>query len=88
MDPTYFIEKAGIDYALEWHLTSNHYPPVPMYMFDVCKQAIDFAIAEDWDELITLPKQVTFRNRNEARVFEIIENFHLHSFIVQDDPFE
>jgi hypothetical protein len=88
MDPTYFIEKAGIDYALEWHLTSNHYPPVPMYMFDICKQAIDFAIAEDWDEMIHLPDEVLYRGQSEVPVWAVIENFHLHSFIVQDDPFE
>ncbi len=31
----------SLEIALEWHLTHNHYPPVPVSMVGPCVEAID-----------------------------------------------
>jgi len=45
--------------AIRWHLGSNHYPPVPVFMDAVALAAIEAGQDEDWDKLIKLPKGCT-----------------------------
>lgn len=47
---------AQLDQALSWHLTSNHYPPVPTFFIPTCKAAIEAGQDEDWDREIPLPR--------------------------------
>ena len=47
--------------ALEWHVTANHFPPLPIEYVDVAVEVIDrldgaYAEDVDWDELVLLPK--------------------------------
>lgn len=81
------LEVADIDTALSWHLSSNHYPPVPLSMVPVCKQAIDAANRgeQDWDSVITLPDGVSWRGQSSAPVRAIIERHHLESFLSGPD---
>lgn len=57
--------------ALSWHLTSNHYPPLPSFFIPVAEQAIDLARDEDWDAEIDLPRfcveHKTLLDSDEAR---------------------
>lgn len=46
----------SLDTALSWHLSSNHYPPVPTFFIPTCKAAIEAGQDEDWDREIALPK--------------------------------
>ena len=73
------------DMILSWHLRSNHYPPVPLSMLDTCKEAIDKANNGLWDEMVDLPKGITWRDNDYAPVREIIEQHHLDAFLVRID---
>lgn len=94
-----------LDTALEWHLRHNHYPAAPAAFKETCKKAIEIgqqALAEDenehshghspkWEELVELPMGVQWKHRqdNKAPVGEIIESFHLDSFLhstIYDEP--
>lgn len=70
------------DIGLEWHLRSNHYPPVHIAFVPVAKQAIEAAVeanlTEEWellDEVVTMP------NGLEKSLGEIVEGLHLWAFI-------
>jgi hypothetical protein len=41
--------------AISWHLTSNHYPPLPAFFVPVALAAIEAGQDEDWDLEIDLP---------------------------------
>lgn len=75
-----------LEHALSWHLTANHFPPVPTSMIPACLAAIDAANAEDWDEEIALPDGVTYRDgRSVAPAWAIVEQHHLDAFLDGDD---
>lgn len=93
--------------AVSWHLTSNHYPPLPTFFIPVAVAAIHAAQNEDWDEELPLPlgcvehrvvlspsnedehtdcekePVVQWRDREDGlvRVADIVESFHLDSFL-------
>lgn len=67
--------------ALSWHLSANHYPPVPTSMVDACTAAINAAMDEEWDREIELPAGVSFKGRPTAPASAIIEQHHLQAFI-------
>ena len=62
---------------LSWHLTSNHYPPIPTFMIEPCIQAIEAGREGDGERLIALPDGVSWRGRAEAPAHAIIEQHHL-----------
>lgn len=64
--------------ALSWHLTSNHYPPVPTTMIEPCLEAI---VADDPEETIELPEGVLWKGGNVAPAWAIIEGHHLEAFV-------
>ena len=78
------VEDGMIDLrsALSWHLTSNHYPPVPTIMIDVAMAAIEAGNDEDWDRLIDLPDGVEHRRYGHSvPASAVIEDMHLDAFI-------
>lgn len=77
-----FAEQ-GVDLttALTWHLQSNHYPPVPVVLVRTCIEAIDFAIDDNWEDLVELPEGVTFKGQPVAPVWAIVENYHLDAWL-------
>ena len=46
---------APLDLALSWHLSSNHFPPVPAAFAATCAEAIRLAKDGEWDEEVELP---------------------------------
>lgn len=99
------IELAG---AVSWHLTSNHFPPLPTFFVPVAIAAIHAAQDGEWDEELNLPlgcvehtvvitedeneaehrdcpkdNVVQWRDREDGkvRVSDVIESFHLDSFL-------
>ena len=70
-----------IQRTMEWHLQSNHYPPVPSTMAEPCFEAIDHYNAEDYDAEVKLPYGVTFRGKEVAPAWQIIQTFHLEAFL-------
>lgn len=80
-------EEASIplETQIRWHLSSNHYPPVPVGMIAPCVEAIDKANEGDWDGEITLPEGFSWRGRTEVPAHVLVEEFHLDAWIVGDD---
>ena len=72
--------------AIEIHLRSNHYPPVPSSMVGPCLEAIDIVQRAQWGDAapnqpVTLPDGVTWQYSNCAPASVIVEEFHLDQFI-------
>ncbi len=69
--------------ALHWHLTSNHYPPLPPETLELAKEALKLAAQDDWDGIVDFgPSGIKHRQYGTqvpARV--IIELWHLNHFI-------
>ena len=77
------LELTDADTALEFHLTSRHYPPVHPDFFPAVRQAIAWANESKWDATIGLP------NGRVLSVSSIIEQLHLQPFLASiDDAWE
>ena len=83
MEFSNMVEEGNIslEQTLEWHLTGNHYPPVPVSMVPVCLEAIRLCRLEKFDEMVELPKGISWKDQNSAPVYAIIEAHHLEHFI-------
>jgi hypothetical protein len=72
--------------ALRWHLTSNHFPPVPDTMMGPCIEAIHIYNDERPHETrIELPEGSYWRGETSAPAWAIVEGFHLDTFIAHPD---
>jgi hypothetical protein len=79
------LENTELRQALSWHLTSNHFPPVPDIMIDPCLEAIRNAEDGEWDKLVSLPEGVGYKGLTVAPTEAIIDQHHLHSFLAIDE---
>ncbi len=75
---------ASLYTALHWHLTSNHYPPLPSEWVDAAIEAIEAGNDEDWDREITLPAAGRYAEQSYP-AGEIIERMHLDAFLTGPD---
>ena len=75
----------SIEVQLSWHLSSNHYPPVPETMVPVCIEAINAYNAGEYDAEIALPEGMSYRDNPEAPVDAIIEQHHLHAWLDEEE---
>jgi len=78
-------EMMSIDDALAWHLTSNHYPPVPVSMVQACKEAIQAGLEYDWFRMIELPEGVSYKGSKLAPADEIISSYNLDTWLELDE---
>ena len=79
-------DTLGLEEGITIHLTSNHYPAVPIEMVPVCIDAIDAVNSEsDWDKEITLPYGVTYKGLPTAPASAIIEQHHLEFWIIESE---
>lgn len=76
---------ADREIALRWHLTANHFPPIPISMIPVCIEALDHADLEDWEAEIDLPEGTLYLGHATAPVWAIIEQHHLEAFLSVED---
>lgn len=74
-------EQISLDHALRMHLTANHYPPLPVALIPLAKEAIERARDEEWDENIALPLDFTYQLRENLKVWEVVETLHLYAFL-------
>jgi hypothetical protein len=79
------LENTELRQALSWHLTSNHFPPVPDIMIDPCLEAIKNAEEGEWEKLVSLPEGVGYKGLTVAPTEAIIDQHHLHSFLAIDE---
>ena len=84
------IKDAVLDLETQilYHLTGNHYPPVPKEMVKPCIDAIDAYYDSDHDRMIDMPKvgdfQILYRGELQAPAWAIVEQHHLSWFIEAD----
>jgi hypothetical protein len=82
-------EMLEIESAIAWHLSSNHYPPVPASMVEPCLEAIrtvnENPTITGWHKVIQLPEGISFRGQSVAPAWEIIEQHHLESWLELDE---
>lgn len=85
----------SLEQQISLHLSSNHYPPIPQVMVDVCIQAIDAYWEDDTDRLIKLPFDGVDRNgepfqirwrdgSDHAPAWAVIEHAHLDAWLVDE----
>lgn len=66
--------------AIKIHLTSNHYPPIPVEMVEPCIDAIDAYHNNDGHREIKMPQGITYKGRITAPAWAIIEQHHLEAW--------
>ena len=81
-------ETAPLETAIQVHLTTNCYPPIPARFASVAAEAVVRAAEGEADhELVEFPEGLNAVHRITGEVVtaqsirEIIENFHLHAFV-------
>ena len=74
-------EATDIDTGLSWHLSSNHYPPVPQSMIEPAKQAITAFNEGETDRDIPLPDGISFRDGQHAPAYELVSSLHLDAWV-------
>lgn len=74
-------EQTDIDTALGWHLSANHYPPIPQAMVPVAKDAIAAALDDEGDREIDLRDICEWRGQTTAPAWALVEYMHLDAFI-------
>lgn len=75
----------NLEQSLTWHLTSNHFPPVPKSMVPICIKAIEAYAEEDYERLISLPEGVGYQGLTVAPASAIVEQHHLDAWIDFDE---
>jgi len=74
-----------LENQLRWHLTANHYPPVPDSMITTCIEAIDLANEGEWESYVKLPEGVEWRRQTMSPVWAIVEGHHLEPWIIESE---
>ena len=74
-----------LEAQLEWHLTGNHYPPVPVSMVKACVEAISAVNEGELDRAIELPEGISWRGSRTAPASAIVEGHHLETWCYSDD---
>jgi hypothetical protein len=73
--------------AIGIHLSANHYPPVPSSMVMPCIEAIEAYNELDSDREIAMPEGVSYKGRNTAPAWAIVEQHHLDAWIYESDEY-
>jgi hypothetical protein len=89
------IDLATNDYGLDLekqlsiHLSSNHYPAVPVEMLPICIEALDAVNTySDWSKQITLPEGVSWKGLSVVDASVVIEAFHLEFWLIEKELFD
>lgn len=81
-------ETLTLSQQLEWHLTSNHFPPIPKSMVIPCEEAIQCFWEDDIDRMISLPEGVGYKGLTAAPARAIIVEHHLDAWCYEEDSEE
>ena len=87
--------ETTLEQQISWHLSGNHYPPIPQVMVPVCVQAIDAMKDGDAERRIEMPFdgvdrngepfQILWRGENTAPAWAIAEHAHLDAWLMMSD---
>ena len=78
------IAESGLDLdlQLQWHFTSNCYPPIPLLMIAPAKAAIALAENGESDEMVQMPDGAEHRKYgSQVPAWVMIQSLHLEAFI-------
>lgn len=81
--------NASLQTAIHWHLTSNHYPPLPTFFVPVAIAAIEAGQDEDWDAELDLPlgclthKEIVTENEHGQLTHDGADDTCEHDAVVQ-----
>lgn len=77
------LEQASFEQALAWHLTGNHFPPLPLSLLPVCKQAIALAAKGEWETTVSLAGTGVYHRvyGEDVPVQVCMDAWHLHEFL-------
>ena len=78
------IAESGLDLdlQLQWHFTSNCYPPIPLLMIAPAKAAIALAESGESDEMVQMPDGAEHRKYgSQVPAWVMIQSLHLEAFI-------
>ena len=77
------LADLGLDMstAIGIHLQGNHYPPVPLSMVEPCVDAIMAYWDDETDREIPMPEGVSYKGRDTAPAWAIIEQHHLEAWL-------
>lgn len=78
-------DELSLEAGLAIHLQGNHYPPVPVAMVQPCIDAIDAYYDEDYDRMIDLPKDITWRGQTSCPASAIVDAHHLDAWLPQEE---
>tara|TARA_R110000822_G_scaffold309580_2_gene439533 strand:+ start:813 stop:1082 length:270 start_codon:yes stop_codon:yes gene_type:complete len=78
-------DNSDLDTGLEMHLRANHYPPVPIEMVAVCKEAIDLMNEGLPNSQIELPLGTRYRGDVTAPAWAIADAHHLGAWIAEGE---
>jgi hypothetical protein len=79
-------DNFDLEDGIKIHLTTNHYPAVPIEMVPTCIEAIDAVNSEgDWEKLITLPSGISWKGLTQAPASAIIEQHHLEFWLIESE---
>lgn len=86
MDMKHEVDRGTVRMAvvLHWHLTSNHYPPIPAAFISVAQEAIDKINMDESDSLVVFPEGLAINGQQSLPAYEIARLMHLESFIDQE----
>jgi hypothetical protein len=73
--------------ALTYHLTANHYPPLPISLVPVAERVIELAQNEDWFAKVELPEGITYKGGTWALVTDCAQAWHLDAFILSAEDY-
>lgn len=77
--------EISFEQQIAWHLTGNHYPPIPTTMVKPCIEAIDAYWEMDYDKEIEMPEGVYYKGSTVAPAWAIIEQHHLGAWCTEYD---
>lgn len=80
-------EALPLEEALRYHLTVNHYPPVPTEMISVCVEAIEAMNDEDYNREIDLPAGTSHKGLTTAPACAIVEAHHLEAWLIDEEEY-
>lgn len=69
----------GLRAKMEWHLVSNHYPPVNESFIPIAIEAIELARMGLWKHELSYPNGLT------RSVLHTIEGLHLEAFLEENE---
>ena len=75
----------SMERAIGYHLQGNHYPPVPLSMVQPCLDAIQAYWEDELNREIAMPEGVSYRGRDTAPAWAIIEQHHLDAWISHEE---